>query len=279
VANDPGILGEEAQRHYRDGIELSRLQRGSGSLEFARTRELLTRHLPQPPAVVLDIGGGPGAYACWLAELGYTVHLIDPVPLHVEQASEASRQLARPVASVAVGDARDLPYGDSSADAVLLLGPLYHLVERDDRLKALREAFRVLRPNGQVFAVGISRFASTLDGLKSGYVDDPEFVRIYEQDLLNGQHRNPTNHPHYFTTAFFHHPAELKEELVASGFAHHGTFGIEGPAWMLQDFSERWDSPRRERLLAIARALEQEPTLLGVSAHLLAVGAKRPITS
>src|ERR1044072_7538504 len=265
----------EIVAHYRDGIELPRLTKGTGPLEYLRTQELLQRYLPAPPAVVVDVGGGPGGYAGWLAELGYTVHLLDPVPLHVSQAADASRRQLRPLASVGVGDARELPFSEGNADAVLLLGPLYHLTRREDRLAALREAFRVLRVGGRVFAVGISRFASALDGLKSGYLDDPAFVSICERDLLDGQHRNPANTPSYFTTAYFHQPAELKDEMVDSGFQHEDTFGIEGPAWLLQDFCEQWeDLSKRERLLAITRAVERQPSLLGVSAHLLAVGVK-----
>ena len=65
---------------------------------------------------------------------------------------------------------------------------------------------------GVVMAVGISRFVSTLDGMTRGYLEDPIFARIVQDDLATGQHRNPTNHPAYFTTAFFHHPMELKAE-------------------------------------------------------------------
>src|SRR5262249_49876920 len=78
---------------------------------------------------------------------GYAVHLSDVVPLHVEQAREASaRQPDHPLAGTAVGDARRLAHPDGSADAVLLLGPLYHLTERADRLAAWREARRGRRP-------------------------------------------------------------------------------------------------------------------------------------
>ena len=76
---------------------------------------------------MLDVGGGPGVYAVWLAGLGYEVALLDPVELHVTQARAAG------VARAEVGDARALPFADGSADAVLLLGPLYHLHEADDR--------------------------------------------------------------------------------------------------------------------------------------------------
>ena len=85
-------VDEEIAGHYRTGYERERLGGGTSRIEFARTKELLQRFLPPPPAAVLDVGGGPGAYASWLADLGYRVHLIDPVPLHVQQAAEAAQQ-------------------------------------------------------------------------------------------------------------------------------------------------------------------------------------------
>src|SRR5262249_59395784 len=76
---------DEVAVFYARGLERDRLISGQGALEFARTRTLLERYLPERPAVVADVGGGPGRYAVWLAERGYRVHLIHPVPLHVEQ--------------------------------------------------------------------------------------------------------------------------------------------------------------------------------------------------
>ncbi|HLH73563.1 MAG TPA: class I SAM-dependent methyltransferase, partial [Chloroflexota bacterium] len=230
-----------------------------------------------PPATILDVGGGPGVYACWLASEGYEVHLVDAVPLHVEQALRASEaQPGCPLASVRLGDARQLLQADASADVVLLLGPLYHLTERQDRLQALGEAKRVVRPAGLVFAVGISRFASLLDGLMSEYLDDPAFARIVEQDLATGQHRNPTNHPGYFTTAFLHHPDELQREVREAGLKVVEIVGLEGPGgWLVHDFESWWSNPeRRVHLLSAARAVEHEPSLLGLSAHLLVVARK-----
>jgi len=152
-------------RHYGQVSEEGRLSMGYGPLELARTQELIGRHLPAPPAVVLDVGGAAGVYSCWLASLGYEVHLIDPVPKHVEQAREASaRQSAHPVASLRVGDARHLPGADSSVDAVLLMGPLYHLTEPQDRMRALLEARRVLRPRGLLLGAAICRFATRFPG-------------------------------------------------------------------------------------------------------------------
>lgn len=271
-----GELPREALSYYETGIEARRLQSGPGPLEVARTREILERYLPPPPAVVLDVGGGPGIYACWLASRGYEVHLVDAVPLHVEQARRsAQEQPDHPLASLAVGDARHLDRRDRSADAVLLFGPLYHLTERDERLAALREAHRVLREGGLLLAVAISRFASLLDGLFRGFLRDPEFAAIVERDLADGQHRNPTGNPSYFTTAFFHRPEELRSEVDEAGFVHEATLAVEGPGWLLKHVPEDWNDPaRHDDLHRAIRRLEQEPSMLGVSAHMIAVARR-----
>jgi ubiquinone/menaquinone biosynthesis C-methylase UbiE len=153
--NSPSPLPDEILSFYNRGKEAKRLFKGIGPLELARTQELIARYFPPPPAVVFDVGGGPGVYACWLAQAGYKVHLVDAVPLHVEQARQASQaQPSRPIASLEVGDAQRLNCPDASADGVLLHGPLYHLTEREARLAAIRESKRVLRPGGVGCAEG-----------------------------------------------------------------------------------------------------------------------------
>jgi len=273
--NNKNLPGE-ILTYYERGEEDQRLLTGFNQLEMVRTEELLDRFMPPPPAVVLDVGGGSGHYACWLAKKGYEVHLIDPVPLHVDQARQASgQQPDHPLASVTTGDARHLEHSDNSTDAVLLFGPLYHLTEWEDRQTVLREAQRVLKPEGIIMAVGISRFASTLDGLDSGFIDDPQFVQIMDRDLIDGQHRNPTNNPNYFTTAYFHHPFELQTEVEAVGFQDGKTLAIEGPGWAAKDFEQRWqDIARRDQLLDLIRKIEEEPSLLGMSGHIMVTAQK-----
>ncbi len=272
-----GNSAQEMIRHYSAANEASRLRTGWFRLEYARTQELILRHLPPAPAKVLDVGGGAGAYALWLASLGYEVHLIDPVPTHIEQAhSLSARQPHHPIASATLGDARELQQCDQSADAVLLLGPLYHLTERKERLAALHEARRVLRDGGLLWGAGISRFASLLDSLSSGFFDQPEFVPILDRDLAEGQHRNPTDNLNYFTDAFFHLPDELAGELADAGFELVELVAVEGPGWLAQDFAGLWDVlEQRERLLAVLRRVEHEPALIGASSHLLVIGRKR----
>jgi SAM-dependent methyltransferase len=262
---------DEILDHYEREIdEGQRLARGLGRLELLRTREIVRRHLPPPPRRVLDVGGGTGVHAAWLAADGHHVHLVDRVPGHVDRARRLATGPGRVTAEV--GDARDLPAEDGSFDAVLLLGPLYHLTERADRVRALREAARVVGPGGLVFAAAISRFASLFDGLARGFLFDPEFRPIVERDLREGQHRNPRRRPHWFTTAFFHHPEELRAEVAEAGLEVLELVGVEGLAGSLPQLGQRWESDRdRELILWSARVVEAEPSLLGLSAHLLAV--------
>lgn len=256
--------------HYASGYEAGRLDAPAGRLELLRTLELLGRHLPAPPARILDVGGGPGRYARLLIERGYDVRLIDPVPVHV-QAARAALGPER----AAVGDARHLDFADDSFDAVLLLGPLYHLTEREERIRALQEAARVTRHGGVICCAAISRFASLLDGLHRDLIADPAFEAILDRDLTDGQHRNPTSNPEYFTTTFFHRPAELQAELEAAGLTVRCVVGLEGPAWLAGPLEARLDDPGRlAQLLALLRRVEAEPALLGVSAHLFAVGVR-----
>jgi ubiquinone/menaquinone biosynthesis C-methylase UbiE len=279
VPFDPDI-----ESYYAQGGEQARLEQGYFPLERARTQEIVLRHLPPPPSVVMDVGGAAGAYALWLAARGHEVHLVDPVPLHVEQAAQASAAAGRRLGSATIGDARALSRADASADAVLLLGPLYHLTERTDRLQALREAARVLRPGGVAFVAAISRFASLVDNLthlggpgaeRPAVLADPAVERMVRQDLAGGPHRNPTPQAQYFTTAFFHHPDELAAEVRESGLALVDLLPVESLGAFTGAFDRAWaDDTSRATLLDLVRQVEREPTLIGVSPHLLAVARR-----
>lgn len=275
VEQPPPYLDPAIRDYYDRAPEESRLEHGAFQLEELRSRELILRHAPELPAVVLDVGGAAGAYAFWLAERGYEVRMFDAVPRLVEVARRRNEHAMRKLAKCGVADARALPEMSGSAAMVLLLGPLYHLVEQHDRQAALSEAIRVLRPGGVLIAAGISRWASALDGLARELLRDREFARIVEQDLLDGHHQNPTERLDYFTTAYFHRAEDLRREVIEAGFGVEGLYGVEGPGWILPDLVERWNDPdRREIILQVARVLESEPSVIGCSAHLIVVGRK-----
>ena len=267
--------GADAVReHYPAADERGRLDTPFGQVEFARTTEILSAHLPPAPAVVADIGGGPGRYTLWLAECGYTVRHRELVATHVEQvaADAATRDL---VVESALGDARSLDLEDGSVDAVLLLGPLYHLPDRADRRAALNEAARIVRPGGLVVAAAISRWAPRLHGavaerlyLRYASIDD-QIATVERSGRLD-----PLE-PRAFS-GYCHRPAQLRAEVRASGLDMVGLENVEGIAFALSDLEERLSDPRgREVVLDAARALGRVPELLGLGPHMLAI-ARRP---
>ncbi|MFJ4332098.1 MULTISPECIES: class I SAM-dependent methyltransferase [unclassified Streptomyces] len=262
----------EIVRFYSETVdEAERLvSTADGRLEMVRTQELLRRHLPSPPARVLDVGGGPGTHARWLVEDGYEVHVVDPIPRHVEQAVATG-------ATAELGDARHLTADDSAFDVVLVLGPMYHLPRRADRDRALAEALRVLRPGGLLAVAGINRYASLFEHAAYAHLHK-ESMRASIGTILATQVHDGKK---AFTTAYFHTGEQLCEEVAAAGFLDASVFGIEGPAWSLLAAAERntgqsfRESELFESVLTAARMAEPHPELLAASSHLLAVG-RRP---
>ncbi len=151
-----------------------------------------------------------------------------------------------------------------------------HWPRTKPRLPDLDEAWRVLSHGGVLVAAATSRFSSALGGLTLRLAGDPDFVRLRDRDLADGRHVNDTGRIDYFITAYMHRPDELLAEVAAAGFADARVLGMEGPVWLLPDFDAQWEDPAlREGLVDVARALESEPSVLGASAHLLAI-AHRP---
>ncbi len=274
VAFSRTMGGDEAalRAYYERGMERDRLIDGRGRLEFTRTCEIVLRRLPAAPAVVADIGGGPGRYALWLASLGYQVEHRDLMPLHVEQLTAAAA--ATPGVRSAVGDARDVDLPDGSVDAVLLLGPLYHLLDRAERVGALAEAGRIVRPGGPVFAAAITRWAARIDGMlrERIYLAHPEVLgRIDEIDRTG---LLPPFQEGGFS-AFCHRPEELRAEMAEAGLEVTDLVSVEGPAFILGDLDARTADPADWGVaLDVARAIERVPELLGIGPHLLGTGIR-----
>lgn len=248
--------------------EAQRLDRPYNRLEFVRTQELLRTHLPPPPARVLDVGGGVGTHAAWLAADGYDVELVDVVPDHVRQARDLADTLPRPF-TARVGDARALDAPDASMDVCLLLGPLYHLPDPGERATALAEATRVTRAGGLVVAAAISRDAWPLYELRDGgnLLDQDQSIAT---TLDTGRH----DARYGFTTAYCHRPKELADELRRTGLQDVEIRGIEGPGWIL--FGPDVEEGRvADIVAAAARAAnlyDRHPEMTPASAHLLAWG-------
>ena len=260
AALDPAILAFYRTR-YEEDERLSRTRHGQ--LEFRRTQQLLRRFLPTPPAALLDVGGGTGVHARWLAKEGYDVILIDPVAEHVALASAVGSFTAQ------VGDARLLVHRDRSMDAVLLLGPLYHLPEVRDRQQAMREAVRVTRPGGVIAVAAIGRYAPLLELAGLGELDD-DAVSELSSLLATGVH---LDEPQGFTSAYFHRPEELAQEMTDAGLRDVLVLGIEGPITAAVDNAAADIAEAvLESAVVCAQLLERDPAFLNCNPHMLGIG-------
>jgi len=265
---------EEMQRYYERDRERDRLADGLGELEFLRTIELINRTLPDAPAVLADIGGGPGRYTDWYVEQGYTVIHRDIVLHHVDQVRERYGSAV----DTAVGDARDLSdIETASVDATLLLGPLYHLPELADRTAVLQEASRITRPGGMIYAACIGRWSARIQGMLVDrlYLETPETTTSIDlvdetgvlEPIIDGGF-----------TGYTHTPDQLSTEMQVEGLELQTVLAVEGiaSAFSGNDVSARLADPTdRTVLLDSLRALEAVPDLLGASSHLLAIAHRR----
>jgi len=268
------LISNEIDQFYSGASEDKRLTFGLGPLEFERNKELIGRYLSAESSVIIDVGGGPGVYAEWLADMGHNVHLIDPVSKHIRQAQKRTGKLKKTFRAV-LGEARKLDFPERFADVIILHGPLYHLQLRDDRIKALQEAYRILKPGGILLGFAINHTISTITGLLNGMIHDPQFYAMCQSELNTGIHNPPASWPGILPEAFFHKPGELTNEVLEAGFSDPKLFAVEGMVWLdSKYFESRSDPKKKEAMMDLLKSTEENRDLLSLSPHLMVCGRK-----
>jgi len=213
------------------------------SVEFAVTLRAFEEYLPSAPATVLDIGGGPGRYAIELARRGYHLTLADISTGELALAAEKTAEAGARLEDVVQADARELNgFADDAFDAVLLMGPLYHLLEDADRRRAVDEAVRVARPGGMLFATNITRYAALRFWAKREPMRVVEDRLRYEAQIATGKMPDAVG----FTDIYLMRPAELAALFEGVGAAHIVTVACEGIVSMIRERpneleGEPWD--------------------------------------
>ena len=261
------------QHYYDENVEREWERLGARHrTEFAVTLRALQAFLPPAPANLIDIGGGPGRYALELAGLGYAVSLVDLSPANLLFAQQKERESGVPLQTVQQANALDLSmFADESFDGALLMGPLYHLLEESQRLQALREARRVLKPGGVLAAAFISRFAALRDsaqGYPEWLIDYPERV---EQLISRGINLDGWG----FTEAYFAHPDEIIPLCQAAGFETLKRMGCEGVVSGHEKKINQLNAADFEKWAALNYAVSQDPAAIGASDHILYIGRKQ----
>lgn len=267
------LINPDIDSFYSTTSEEGRLQLGLGPLEFERNKELISRYLPKK-GIIIDIGGGPGVYSEWLAGLGHKVHLIDPVEKHIKQANKRSKQAKKPFKAI-LGEAQKLDFPDNFADVAILHGPLYHLQKKEERVKALTEAKRILKAGGVILGFAINHSASTIAALLNGFIHAPEIFEMCKRELTTGIHTPPKNMPGVLPSAYFHRPDELNSELEEAGLTYLNTYAVEGMIWMDKNYFEsRSDVNKKARMMELMQIIEKDKALLSLSPHMMIAGRK-----
>lgn len=267
---------------YNAGIERNRLRTDIGLIEFERTKELLREYLPEPPAVIYDIGGGYGEYSWWLASLGYRVHLFDISETNIKMSEELRAEYPGcSLEASEVCDARAVSRPDKSADAILLMGPLYHITDSSERITALCECKRLLKDAGVLFTAAITPYATllwatTVFGVKNRLLEDDDFMNMVERELQDGAHIKKDGGKYAgIGRSHFHSADELRNELLKGGFKENVIHNVVGAAWLAQDLDNLWKDPKaKEALMKTVRFLDTREDISGLSTHLLGISVK-----
>ena len=254
--------------------EWERLERHR--VEYGITLLSLQEHLPAPPAAIIDVDGSVGRYAIELARRGYAVTLVDISAACLEFARAKAAERNVELTGCARADARDLAgFAEASFDAALLMGPLYHLLDHAERLRAVREARRLLRPGGPVFAVFIGRYAP----IQYAAAQRPEYISALPEELESilgsGVYRRPAG-SEGFIDAWFAHPADVPPLMAEGGFEQLDLIGCEPLVNELEARVNQAPPELHRQWIELLYRLSRDESLLGACAHLLYVG-RRPL--
>lgn len=247
------------ERHYNKHPEDLRLLRRHGIVEFSTTMHHLHRFL-KPGFSILDIGAGTGRYTSALMAEGYSVRAVELVQRNIDVFLKRE-----PTADVIQGDARHLSsIPDDSADITLLLGPLYHLIGDEEKLKALCEAKRVTKPGGLIFVAYLMNeysiltycFAEERIGglMERGAVDRNFHIQASPDELYDYVRIDDIN--------------RLNE---MAGLERKTIFSPDGAADYMRTNLNRMSEETFERFLEYQKCISERQDLIGAGSHVVDV--------
>ncbi|MEM7129901.1 MAG: class I SAM-dependent methyltransferase [Chloroflexota bacterium] len=252
-----------------DHVEWERLDHHR--TEFAVTMRAIQEFLPSPPAKILDVGGGPGRYAIALAQQGHIVSLCDLSQASLVRAEERAKAANVQLQEILPCNAVDLPhFVDSAYDALLLLGPLYHLIDSAERQAALQEAYRVLKSGGLIFAAFLTKYSALrvcADRFPKWLAANPDYA---ERIITTGVHQGEWG----FTTAYHVHPDEVEPLMEGAGFNSIQVVSCEGLGAHTEENLNQLTGADWEWWADLNYRLGKDSALHGAATHLLYVGHK-----
>ncbi|ODU57716.1 MAG: hypothetical protein ABT01_01710 [Clostridium sp. SCN 57-10] len=253
--------------------EWDRLERHP--FEFLLTTHMMNRYI-KPGDRILDIGGGPGRYAIYFAQKGCEVTLVDLSPEHIALACQKAQETGVCITAYAESclSLDELALGDF--DHVFLMGPLYHLLHDDDRVRAVEQALRHLKPGGLLYVTFVLAFAGIIYDLKNGGMIQSDAGNPATASLIDAVVRGENYAGPAFTSAcFFHqnHILPFMERFPLTKLHLFGQEGILAPNEL--DILQR-DQAEIDCWITLAKRFLELPELLSYSEHAMYIGRKEP---
>lgn len=264
---------QRVKAYYGSFDENNRLHAdGSGRLEYEMTLGILRKHLPER-ARILDLGGATGVYSFPLAEMGHEVYLADLSEDLIDEAREKNADGR--LKSCDVVNAIDLGlYADGFFDAVLLLGPLYHLTERKERERCLSEVNRVLKPGGTVIAAFIPHLAGSI-AIVDRYLRSPEQVSVDNlcEVFKTGRFHNASDVG--FQEGYYPTAAEVEALFSAQGFLKRKIRSVRGFGYEKEDaIYSITDASMFGKIMEMIEETAGESAIIETCGHAAYVGTK-----
>ncbi len=267
---------DKIEKYYAQFDEKNRLfHDNSGKLEYERTIRILKQYLPKN-AKILDLGGGAGVYSFALADLGYEVSLADLSENLIHQAIEENLGRENKIISCEVVNALDLTiYEDEQFDVVLLFGPLYHLLEKQERDQCLKEVNRVLKRNGMVLASFIPYLSGSI-AIIDRYFRHPEQVDVKNLDTVfkTGKFNNLSDKG--FQEGYYATVEEIESLFREHQFQKLETKSIRGIGYEKEDYLYKIEgNPIFHKIMEWIEETSTKPEIIEMCGHAIYIGKKQ----
>lgn len=243
------------EKHYNKHPEDLRLLRRHGIVEFDTTMHHLHRFLKKGD-FILDIGAGTGRYTSALMAEGYSVKAVELVKRNIDVFLKRE-----PTADVMQGDARNMPaIGDDTADVTLLLGPLYHLIGDEEKLKVLSEAKRITKPGGLIFVAYLMNEYSIL----SYCFDEDRIGRLIAEGVVDKDYHIQTQEGELYDYIRLDDINRLNDK---AGLERVTIFSPDGAADYMRTRLNRMSDETFQHFIEYQKCISERPELIGAGSH------------
>ncbi len=238
--------------HYNEGL---RHKDAFGIIQELRTIEMISRYLTKDKMTILDIGGANGVYSFPLADLGHDVSILDITPKHIDEVKRLNDKRNNKLKNMIVGDARDYKLPETY-DMIIIHGPLYHVLKREQRVAILKKAKEHLKPGGVILGFGINRYAGYFYGISSGNILDSKYKSTVFNEIKTGIR---TTDPGWY----FHTSKELESEFKDSGIDIITTKSVTSQIWMLPNIKDLLNDKKELQNIMDMASLAEDETAIG----------------